>query len=633
MNVINFKNAYLSLNTLIILNNAELKVKKKERICLTGKNGVGKSTLLEVISKRKQLDQGIINYRNELSISYLQQNIKINLQQTIYNYISTYNNTKDNFKNQNIINHINKLNIKKNIILNNKLLTNNNFESNIFNTKYKIDKIINELNLNKYEKLSNLSRGNLQKIKLAKVILNNPDLLLLDEPTNHLDLQTIIWLENFCKNFSGSILFISHDRIFIENIATRIVNLEHGKILEFFKNYNHFIEFKNNDSKINITQNKKFKKKLDQEQKWLKQSVKARCRRNEGRVKKFKVNQNIYINNNRNENTCNININYSSYNKKIICKIRNITLSINQKNIFNNFSDTIINGDKIALIGNNGSGKSTMIKTILGQLIPNTGTIKLSANLNIAYFDQECSMLNMNQTILENLTYGKYEIMFNGKQKGIISYLQDFLFSKNQILSPINKLSGGEKSRLLLAKIFLMPSNLLILDEPTNNLDIETMKLLENAIINYPGTVILVSHDRKFINNIVSKCWYLNNKGNIYTHIGGYSEFLYHKFNKNNLNYTSKKLKNNINLNPSILKKNIKLSYHLQKELNNFPSNIEKLENEIFNLQTIIQEKKFFIQNSKNISLKIKELNNKETELQSAYEKWNLLEKLKINKN
>ncbi|CAL4323105.1 ATP-binding protein Uup [Buchnera aphidicola (Eriosoma grossulariae)] len=624
MSIINLQNSFLSFHKLIILNNVNLQINNNERICLIGKNGAGKSTLLKVLAKKQELDQGKITYKNGIKISYLSQNTPVVLEQNIDDFIF---NQKYCIKKQS----------KKSCLIQNNNIKNINIshmiknQFNQSNQQSKINQIIHSLNIKKHDKLSNLSGGELQKTMLAKAIINDADLLLLDEPTNHLDLKTIIWLENFFIKFSGSILFISHDRAFIQKICTKIINLDRGDLIVFPGNYNQFNQKKEKKNEIELIKNEKLKKKIEQENKWFKKNTKARCTRNEGRVKILKKNQNIFNNLIKMPKKVNIDINYQENYQKIICKIRNITFNIQKKSILKIFSETIIKGDKIALIGNNGSGKSTMLKLILKNINPTTGKITLNKNLNIAYFDQNHSTLNLNQNILENLSYGKQEIVINKKKESITHYLQKFLFSEDQITRPIQTLSGGEKSRLLLAKIFLIPSNVLILDEPTNNLDIETLKILENAIINYTGTVLLVSHDRTFINNTVKKCWYFTNTGQIHNYIGGYKNIPKKLYIKNINQKKPEKLKKNIN-NTNITNKKInnpKLSYHLQKELYNLPSMIEKIEKNIFYIQQNMKQKSFFTQNQQEIKLKTKELKKKEKELNNAFNRWNELEQLK----
>ncbi|QCI23893.1 ATP-binding cassette domain-containing protein [Buchnera aphidicola (Macrosiphoniella sanborni)] len=597
MSLINIKDAFLSFSNLEILKNSTLSIYKNERVCLIGKNGTGKSTVLKVIDQQQELDFGHVIYKKNLKISYLQQENPKNLNISLYDFISSGCQK----------NHL----IKKQ----------SNQES------IQIEKIIHLIKLDKNTLLSELSGGLLRKATLGRVLIGEPDVLLLDEPTNHLDIKTVKWLETFLKKFSGSILFVSHDRKFIQNISTRIVDLDRGKLISWPGNYKNFIKLKNESINLEKIQKKLFDKNLEKEEKWIRKSPKARSTRNEGRVKNLKILRKEYEDYKTIEKFNNIKINESKKNLgKIIFKLENIEYFINNNIIIRNFSSIIQHGDKLGLIGDNGCGKSTLIKILLGKKKPKKGNIYTGSTLKISYFDQNRSSLDLNKSIIDNISYGKEKIFMNGKEQHIIGYLKNFLFKPYQLQSLVKTLSGGECNRLMLARLFLKPSNVLILDEPTNDLDLDTLALIEKIIINYKGTVIIVSHDEEFINNTVNKCWLFKNNGIIETHAGNY-EFL--KKIDNNFKKKSKQ--------DTLSKKNItvKIKNNSLKILNQTLYQIEKIELKIKNLQQIINEPNFFKKKLEEKLPILQMLSTEEKKLKKNIIYWEQLEESihKKNKN
>lgn len=592
MPLISIQDASLSFGDLEILKNAILYINQNERISLIGKNGAGKSTLLKVINKNQDLDRGNIIYQKNIKISYLKQDNPKNLNISIYNFI------------------------KK------KIREKNKREINI-NEKIEIKKIITLLQVDKNTLLSELSGGILRKVVIASVLLSNPDVLLLDEPTNHLDINSIIWLENFLKKFSGTILFISHDRSFIENICTRIIDLDRGKLTSFPGDYQKFLKLKKESNRIEIIKKKLFDQNLEKEEIWIRKGIKARTTRNEGRVKNLKILRKKNENYKNIEKLNNIKINeIKNHPGKIIFKLKSISFFIKNKKIIQNFSSIIQYGDKIGLIGNNGSGKSTMVKILMGEKKIQTGSIHFGTELKIAYFDQDRSILNPNKSILENINHGREKIILNGREQHLIGYLKKFLFKPNQIHSLVKTLSGGECNRLLLAKLFLKPSNILIFDEPTNDLDLDTLELLENIIIKYSGTVLVVSHDRRFIENTVNKYWVFKGNGLISTNINSYIHLVKEKNKKKQKKYISKKIK--FDFNPLIIKQN-----KLKKEIKEILNKIEKIENNIKKLKNKMNEPNFFKQNIINQLPILKEFNKEEKRLEKKIMYWENLEKNK----
>ncbi|WP_425619542.1 ATP-binding cassette domain-containing protein [Buchnera aphidicola] len=575
MFLIHMKNAYLSFSNIEILKNSTLSINKHERVCLIGKNGTGKSTILKIINKQQDLDCGKIIYKKNIKISYLTQDNPTNLNISLYDFM--HSGCTDN-------------------ILDNK----NNIDN-----KIKIEQFIKLMKLNKYSLLNNLSGGLLRQAALIHTFVGEPDILLLDEPTNHLDMRTIQWLENFLKKFSGSILFVSHNRNFIDNISTRIIDLDRGKLVSWPGNYKNFIKLKNESHHIEMIQKKLFDKRLKQEEKWIRKNLKARSTRNEGRVQNLKILREECNNYRKIEILNDITVNESKkYLGKIVFKLENVKYLVNNKIIIQKFSSIIERGDKVGLIGDNGCGKSTLIKILLGENQPNTGKIYIRNQLKISYFDQNRSTLNQNKSIIDNISNGQEYFSVNGKEQHIISYLKNFLFQPNQLTSLVKTLSGGECSRLLLAQLFLQPSNVLILDEPTNDLDLETIQLIEKIIINYTGTVFIVSHDKDFINNTVNKCWLFKKYGFIETYLGNYESVK--KTNNSSIMQSKKQHISQKNINK-------KTTNQFLQELNQTLRIIEEIELKIKNLQQVINEPNFF---KKQLQEKLPILNMLSTEEQ-----------------
>lgn len=598
MSLIHIKDACLSFSNSEILKNAVFYINQNERVCLIGKNGAGKSTLLKIINKKQDLDLGQITYKKNIKITYVSQENPKKIDISIYDFIGLELDEK----------HINKETCYLDQIKISKTI--------------RIEKIINEIKIKKHTLLSQLSGGLLRKVALSQALVRKPNILLLDEPTNHLDIKSVKWLEKSLKKFPGSVLFVSHDRSFIQNIATRIVDLDRGKLISWPGNYQNFIKLKTEKNRIENIQKKIFDKNLEKEEIWINQGVKARTTRNEGRVKNLKKLRKENSEYQKIKKLENIKINQiKNYPGKIIFKIKNIHYSIKNKLIVNNFSEIVQKGDKIGLIGDNGCGKSTLIKIILGKIKPDHGEIHIGKTLNIAYFDQNKSILNPNKSILENISYGKEKVTINGKEQHVLGYLKSFLFESSKLTSLVKTLSGGERSRLLLARLFLKPSNVLILDEPTNDLDLDTLQLLEKIVINYLGTVIIVSHDEEFIKNTVNKFWLFQGNGYIDINFKQYTN------NQNNHSYIKKEKKT---FNPNF-QKTIKIKNNLKQEIKKTLNKIEKIEKNIKNLQFQINQPHFFSKKTLKILPILKLLSQQEKELEEQSLYWEHLEK-KLNK-
>lgn len=638
MSLINLTNAYLSFSDAPLLDHIDMSIEVNERVCLVGRNGAGKSTLLKVLNKEVPLDDGQIVYENNVVVSRLQQDPPRDVQGNVFDFVAEgLQEQAQLLKDYHELSHRveqepSESNLAKLAKMQEQLDHQNGWQ-----LENRIRNVISSLSLDSEAQLSSLSGGWLRKAALAKALVCQPTVLLLDEPTNHLDIETIKWLEEFLKGFNGSIVFISHDRSFIRQMATRIIDLDRGKIASWSGNYDNYLLGKEEALRVEELQNAEFDKKLAQEEVWIRQGIKARRTRNEGRVRALKAMRQEYSERRQVMGSAKMQIEEALRSGKIVFELENVTYQVDDKLLVNDFSVQVLRGDKIALIGPNGIGKTTLLKLMLGNLTPTSGRVHCGTKLEVAYFDQYRLELDPEKTVMDNLAEGKQEVMVNGRSRHVLGYLQDFLFPPKRARTPVRALSGGERNRLLLAKLFLKPSNLLVLDEPTNDLDIETLELLEELVNDYQGTVLLVSHDRQFVDNVVTQCWFFEEKGHIGIYAGGYADALQQqqqaqpvKVSTVNSSQQPKKESNTVNNQnkESAVKKKVKLSYNEQRELAQLPSKIEQLEIAIADLQAQIGQSDFFNQPHDITGPILQSLSDKEAELEAVFERWEQLEAL-----
>ncbi|QCI23349.1 ATP-binding cassette domain-containing protein [Buchnera aphidicola] len=623
MSLVYMQNASFLLNKNELLHNVNFTINKKERICLVGNNGTGKSTFLNIIMKKEPLDHGLIIYKKNIKIKYLEQTIINNDSCSIYDFICDGIGQESKY----LKNYFHILNNFKSITSSNNLILLNSLEEifdkkKLWKKKEKIDNIIKMLDLKNHSLLSSLSAGCLRKIEIGKILVSEPNLIILDEPTNYLDLATINWLEEFLIQNSVSVLFVSHDRSFINNISTRIINLNSGNIISWSGNYDSFLNNQfNNKCKIEIDKTK-FNKKLEQEKRWTNSGTKARTTKNISRIKRFKHMMNIKNLEQKPEKRIKILINENHYSGNILFKLEKVCFRFNEFPLINDFSDTVKKGEKIALIGTNGSGKTTLLKLIIGKLKLNSGNIYSNPNIKFAYFDQTRTQIRLEETVLNNLIYEKEEIYINNKKYHKLKYLENFLFSKNKVKLKAKALSGGERNKLLLAKLFLKESNVLILDEPTNDLDLESLQALEIALKQYKGIILLISHDKTFIQNIVNKYWSFEKNGCIKKYL------TFPSIKK----LTSTVLSSHYEINSKHKKNKLIskiLNNNLKKELKNMPNVIEKIESNIAKLQKEINTSNFFHSSLHNQKKTLHELKNEEANLDKQFSRWEYLESYK----
>ncbi|MEG3112823.1 MULTISPECIES: ABC transporter ATP-binding protein [unclassified Pantoea] len=636
MSLISIHGAYLSFSDAPLLDNTELHIEENERVCLVGRNGAGKSTLMKIINGEQPLDDGRIIYETDLVVARLQQDPPRNITGSVYDFVAEgVEEQAEHLKAYHAISHVvmedpSDKNLNEMARLQGIL-----DHQNLWQLESRINDVLQQIGLEPDTELSSLSGGWLRKAALGRALVSNPRVLMLDEPTNHLDIETIDWLETFLKTFTGSIVFISHDRSFIRNMATRIVDLDRGKLVSWPGNYDLYLEGKEEALRVEEMQNAEFDRKLAQEEVWIRQGIKARRTRNEGRVRALKALRREHSERREVMGKANMQVGEASRSGKIVFEMENVDYSVGGKTLVKDFSSQVQRGDKIALIGPNGCGKTTLLRLMLQQLKADSGRVHSGTKLEVAYFDQHRAELDPDRTVMDNLAEGKQEVLVNGKPRHVLGYLQDFLFHPKRAMTPVRALSGGERNRLLLARLFLRPSNLMILDEPTNDLDVETLELLEELIDGYQGTVLLVSHDRQFVDNTVTECWIFEGNGEIGTFVGGYHDAQQQRAAyKQQKSVTASKApgtaaKPAAEKNDSAKRSANKLSYNLARELEQLPQKLEQLEAKIGELQAKMSHPDFFSQPHDKTQPVLDELAQTEQNLETAFARWEELESLK----
>ncbi|MEH0667103.1 ABC transporter ATP-binding protein [Vibrio scophthalmi] len=632
MALLTINNGLLAYGDHPLLDHADFALQDNERVCLVGRNGAGKSTLMKVLAGEVLLDDGKLTVTQDVVVSRLEQDPPRNQEGTVFDYVAgglaeigeqikIYQDQLDLLAVDPSEQNINKLaRIQEQLE-----------HTGAWRFEDRIKNVLAALKLDGHTKLTDLSGGWQRKAALARALVRDPDVLLLDEPTNHLDVTTIEWLETFLKDFRGSIIFISHDRAFIKSMATRIVDLDRGQLASFPGDYDNYLVEKEEMLRVEDMQNAEFDKKLAQEEVWIRQGIKARRTRNEGRVRALKKLREERLDRREVQGKANIQIDDAARSGKIVFEAQNINYSIEGNPIVRDFSFNIMRGDRIALVGPNGCGKSTLLKLLLGSLQPDSGKLHCGTKLEVAYFDQYREILDPEKTVIDNLADGKQEVMVGGKPRHALSYLQDFLFAPKRARTPVKALSGGEKNRLLLARIFLRPNNLLVLDEPTNDLDIETLELLEDLLANYQGTLLLVSHDRQFVDNTVTTSWIFEGNGVIEEFVGGYHDAQQQRAQAHQARVVenSAKAVKQVEETPksAVTKaKPKKLSYKLQRELEALPAKLEELEAQIEALQGQVNDPNFFAKPTEQTQTILDKLAHTEQELDVAFERWEELE-------
>lgn len=598
MALLNLQNISLHFGNKIILDDIDIQIHEGEKISLLGRNGAGKSTIMKLIAGEISQDSGNIIRDKGLKTALLTQNVPDNLIGSIYEVIAEG-------------------------IAPLSEIANNMSKQEEDHCRRQIEKTLSILNLNGDDRFENLSAGMKRRVLLGRVLVNDPHILLLDEPTNHLDIESIRWLEEFLVRYPKTVFFVTHDRAFMQKIANRIVELDRGKLFDWRCAYQTFLERKDAWLDAEEKQNALFDKRLSQEEAWLRKGVKARRTRNEGRVRALKKMRNERSQRREIQGTVKLEVQKSENSGKIVIEANDISFGYNDKSIIKNFSTTIMRGDKIAIIGPNGCGKSTLIKLLLNELQPTVNNVKIGTKIETAYFDQLRNQLDDSKSVRENVTDGTDLIDLNGKKKHVVGYLQDFLFTPDVVDVKVKDLSGGEKNRLLLARLFAKPFNFLIMDEPTNDLDIETIELLEELLLDFEGTLLLVSHDREFVNNVASTVLAFEGDGLIKEYAGGYEDWLRKQSEKKSKE--SGPVKNYKEERVQVKKK---LSFKEKALLELLPKTIEEKENEKALIISQISDPEFYKNNGPKISVYNEEIARIEKELENLYIQWDELETL-----
>ncbi len=628
MPIVTIKNLYHSFGSHPILDHINLGIDKGERICLVGRNGTGKSTLLKLLSKQNKPDEGEINYSQGIRVGELRQDVPVSIDGSVYDVVAEG------------VGELGKVitewhhcilaiaedpsALKQMEILQQKIEAQNGW-----NIEQRISSTISLLKLPGDEKFDALSGGLKRRTLLAQALVSEPDLLLLDEPTNHLDIEAILWLEEFLKSFSGAILFITHDRSFLQNLATRIIDLDRGQLSSWPGSYDKYLTAKQQQLDAEETSNALFDKKLAEEEVWIRQGIKARRTRNEGRVRSLEKMREQRSQRREQVNKAILSTQQVERSGKIVIEADNIDFKWQQQEIVKGFSCKIQRGDKIGIIGPNGCGKSTLIQLLLEDIKPNSGTVKTGTKLEVAYFDQNRDTLDLDKSVRDNIADGSDNVTINGIPKHVIGYLKDFLFNPSQVNTPVSALSGGERNRLMLAKLFTRPFNFLIMDEPTNDLDIDTLELLEELLMDYQGSLLLVSHDRAFINHIVDSCFVFEGNAKVHEYVGGYDDWLRQKPVEAKTPVAAKTVNNkDQQLKPKTRAKpeKKKLNFNEQKELKALPRKIDKLEQAISDIQQQMAAPEFYQKPADTITEAQQKLASKEQELEKLFERWEELE-------
>jgi len=642
MPLITLDKACLSYGHVALLDKADLLIDSGERIALIGRNGEGKSTLMKVLLGEATLDDGSIWRTASLKVSYLMQEVPSDEERSVFEVVASGVEKVGGLITDyhNVVHKLADVTDEKESMRLVEQL--NNYQNELerldgWSLEQRVESVISKLSLPEDALVSSLSGGYKRRVMLARALVCEPDILLLDEPTNHLDIESILWLEEFLKGYNGTILFVSHDREFIKKLATRIIELDRGNITSWPSNYENYLVKKEEFLAIEADHNAKFDKRLADEEKWIRKGIKARRTRNEGRVRALEAMRKEHAQRRNLQGKAKLNIDKSENSGRIVSEVLKASFAYDDKVIINEFSTKIMRGDKIGIIGANGSGKSTLIKLLLGELKPTAGKVKMGTNLEVAYFDQNRADFDLNASVMANLNHGRDRVMVNGKDRHVIGYLQDFLFPPARVMSPVKTLSGGERNRLLLARLFIKPANLLVLDEPTNDLDVETLELLEELLLNFEGTLLLVSHDRKFLDNIVTSTIVMEGDGRVNEYVGGYNDYLRQRSepmkaipqgdskDKKKPLSTSTASANSVKTAPAKSPEK-KLNYNEQRELKLLPERIEKLEIEQKEITLLTSDPDFYKKEKFVINKATKRLTEIQEELAKAYARWEELD-------
>ncbi|MCJ7558566.1 MAG: ATP-binding cassette domain-containing protein [Gammaproteobacteria bacterium] len=628
MPLLRLEKANLAYGHKPLLENADLEIFRGERVCLLGRNGEGKTSMMRLLAGQVQPDDGKCWVRPGIRVAQLSQEADLDSDEIVFNVVaeglpglagllSEYHAAAVRLATDSsdaAVNHLSDLQHKLEA-------------ANGWQLEQRVETVLSRLGLDGDAPFSSLSGGWRRRAMLAQALVSEPDILLLDEPTNHLDIEAIAWLEEFLLEYTGALMFISHDRAFVRGMATRILELDRGRLSSWPGDYDAYLRGKAEQLETEARHNALFDKRLSEEEVWIRQGIKARRTRNEGRVRALEAMREQRRQRRELGGSARLQLDSGESSGKLVFEAKHVNFGYGENTVIRDFSTRIMRGDKVGIIGPNGAGKSTLVKLLLGQLEPDRGTLTRGTKLEVAYFDQQRAQLDPEKSVMDNVADGNQHIMVSGNRRHVASYLQDFLFPPERLQSPVKSLSGGERNRLLLARQFTQPANVLVMDEPTNDLDVETLELLEELISQFPGTLLLVSHDRAFLDNVVTGSLVITPEGNVDEYVGGYSDWLRQRPRPGSAVAAKPKTPDNKTQDkPSGTPRQAKLSYKEQRELDALPARIEELEKDIGSLTAKMGEASFYQQDKDTIQATLTKLERANNELETVFERWAILE-------
>ena len=629
MSLINLRDLDFSIGGPLLLDGINLSIEANERICVVGRNGAGKSTLMRLIAGELKADDGEIHVQGGVRVAMLTQEVPPGTRGSVFDvvasglgelgtWIAQYHHLIQHFENEGNAERLGDVQQKIEA-------------ANGWTLEQRVETTINKLDLPSDADFESLSGGMKRRVLLARALVASPEVLLLDEPTNHLDIESIAWLEEFLKAYAGSLVFVTHDRSFLRAVATRIVEIDRGSLTSWPGDYDNYLRRREERLHAQAQENARFDKMLAQEEVWIRQGIKARRVRDEGRVRRLESMRTDRSKRRELTGTARMNLTDAVPSGKRVAELKDVDFAFSDKIIVSGLSTTIQRGDRVGLVGPNGAGKSTLIKLLLGELQPDSGEVKVGTQLEIAYFDQHRGQLRDDWNALDNVSEGREFIEVGGSRKHVMGYLQDFLFTPDRARAPITKLSGGERNRLLLAKLFAQPSNLLVMDEPTNDLDVETLELLEELLADYNGTLLIVSHDRAFLDNVVTSTLVLEGGGVVREYVGGYSDWLRQRMSavSNSTPGRAEAIRVAAAAPAAVASTSAskrKLSYKDARELDQLPARIEALEKRIAAITGLMSSPSFYEGEGGAIAATTAELADVQRELELVYRRWEELE-------
>jgi len=633
MPLLRISNLSLAFGHRALLDGVSLEVRAGERVCLVGRNGEGKSSLLRVIGGEINADDGELWLRPGMRVAYLAQEAALDSRQSVFEVvagglpglgrmISDYHQAAVALENSQ-----DEAGLARLAELQHVLEVAGGWE-----LEQRVERVLSRLQLDGDAGFHTLSGGWRRRAMLARALVSEPDVLLLDEPTNHLDIEAFTLLEEFMLGYPGALLFISHDRAFVRRLATRIIELDRGQLSSWPGGYDDYLRRKAEQLEVEARHHALFDKKLGQEEAWIRQGIKARRTRNEGRVRALKALREQHRLRRERSGKADLQLDSGTLSGRLMFEAEHVSLRFGEQVIIRDFSTTILRGDRVGIIGPNGAGKSTLIRVLLGELPPDSGVVKRGTRQQVAYFDQQREQLDPQATVMESVGEGSPRVLINGRDRHVAGYLRDFLFPPERLQSPVSTLSGGERNRLLLARLFARPANLLVMDEPTNDLDVETLELLEELLLDYPGTLLLVSHDRAFLDNVVTSSLVFEGDGVIGDYVGGYSDWLRQRqagAEKPAASPAPQRDSSASKQSPVLPKaggKPRKLSYKDQRELESLPQRIEALEAEQAQLQQQTADPGFYQRPADEVAAGLARLETIAAELENCYARWETLE-------